>query len=117
MGFIEENNEKRRQESKQEAEKGEQKGIEKQPLAPISEPDPKDLESVITWYFKQIIFLLNKMSRKESGARLRALNSAMDSFAKLRRLSADTAELQQLKKELDELKREIQQEQQLRRVK
>ena len=70
-------------------------------------PDWERPISVLRWFGQEILRLTR---RKESLPRLRALSGALDCWGRLVRLSADTAELAQIREELAALKREVEAE-------
>lgn len=79
--------------------------------------DWTDATSVVSWYGSKIIQLISKATREKSLSKLRALSSAMDSWARLRRLADDSAEITNLRRELDQLREMIQSERGIRAVK
>lgn len=85
--------------------------------AMVGSPDFTNPGEVVKWFGGEIIRLLGQMTREKAGARLRALNSAVDSWSRAYRLSADTVELQQLKQDLDELRQHVEAERGIRIVK
>lgn len=80
-------------------------------------PDFADPSSVVAWYGGQIIHLLKLARREKSLIRLRALNSAIDSWARASRLAHDSSEIETLKNELAELRTMIETERGMRVVK
>ena len=79
-------------------------------------PDFENPSSVVQWYGERIVSYLAMMKREKAASRLRALNSAIDSWSKAYRLASDTSELEQLKSELDELRQIIEAERQGPRI-
>ena len=73
-------------------------------------PDFENPSSVITWYGREIVRLLSAARREKSLVRLRALNSAIDSWSKAYRLASETSELEGLKSELEELRQIVEAE-------
>lgn len=76
----------------------------------LSESEPIDwsnTKSVLRWY-GGLILKLSK--RKESLPRLRAISSALSTLASLIRLNSDTGEIQEIRTELDALRRQIESE-------
>ncbi len=73
----------------------------------MNNPNFENPSDVCKWHGEMTIKLLEKAQREKSLARLRALNSALDTWSKLYRLSSDTQELTELKNQLDELRRRI----------
>lgn len=82
---------------------------EEAPADPEGEagPDWENPTSVLRWYGSEIIRLIGLARRKEALSRLRALAGALDCWAKLARLSADTSEIEAIKAELGALRREL----------
>jgi chromosome segregation ATPase len=81
--------------------------IEKQLSAAEPFSDPKD---ALEWFSKVIILSFKKSSREKSLTRLRAISGAIDSWVKTYRLSSDTAELEELKKQLEALRERVDEE-------
>ena len=80
-------------------------------------PDFSDPSSVVRWYGERIITYMKLARREKALTRLRALNSAIDSWSKAIRLAHDSSELEQLKQELQELRELVEAERGLRAVK
>jgi hypothetical protein len=70
-------------------------------------PDFSNATAVAAWFGQEIIRLIRSAKREKSLTRLRALSSAVDSWAKLHRLATDTDDLQTLKIQLAELREEV----------
>jgi hypothetical protein len=70
-------------------------------------PDFTDATAVTTWYGKQIIDLIHAARREKALSKLRAMGAALDTWSKLLRLSCDTSEIQTIKQELSELRRDL----------
>jgi len=73
-------------------------------------PDWQDASSVVPWFGQEIVRLVHLARRQPALTRLRALSQAVDTWSKLLRLSCDTAEIQQIKVELAELRHELEQQ-------
>ena len=80
-------------------------------------PDFSDPSSVVLWYGSQILYLLRLARREKSLVRLRALNSAIDSWARASRLAHDSSEIETLQTELAELRQMIESERGIRAIK
>jgi hypothetical protein len=74
------------------------------------DPDFRNPTTVAVWYGRRMIELLRTARREPALRRLRSLGASLDTWAKLYRLSVDTAELQDLRKELEELRAMIEQD-------
>ena len=78
-----------------------------------SPPDFSNPSQVVFWYGKQIVHLLGLMRREKASSRLRCLNSSIDSWSKAVRLAIDSSELEAVKADLLELRRQIESKQPL----
>lgn len=70
-------------------------------------PDFQNPTKVVRWHGQQIIRYLTLMRREKASSRLRLLNASIDSWSRAYRLSADSSELEELKRELEELREMI----------
>jgi hypothetical protein len=70
-------------------------------------PNWEDATAVMRWFGSEIVRLIKAAKREKALTRLRALSSAVDSWAKLRKLSLDSSEIEQIRAELESLKREL----------
>lgn len=82
----------------------------------IEIPSPNWLSptSVLKWAGAEIETTwcsMNRGQRPKSDVRLRALSTALDSWAKMFRLVSDTAVLSELQKQLDELRTAVEEQQ------
>jgi hypothetical protein len=74
------------------------------------EPDFTSASEVAVWFGRETIRLIHSARREKALSRLRALSSAVDSWSKLHRLASESEALDELRRELDDLKAQIQQE-------
>lgn len=80
--------------------------------APTTGPDFDNPSSVTAWYGQVILETYGKMvsARTKAETRLRVVGQALDSWQRLYKVAAETSELSDLRRELDELRAQIEAE-------
>ena len=106
-----------REGQRQDKEAKEARELEKQAAAePDSNVNWMNPTDVTVWYGNMVIHFLRLMRKAKAGQRLRALNSAVDSWQKAYKLASDSTELEELKQRLDQLQSQLDREQGIRAV-
>lgn len=77
----------------------------------ITDPDFTDPKSIVNWYGKKILHYLRMMRREKAEKRLRLLATAVDTWIKTYKLCAETADLEEVREQLFELKKAVEREQ------